>query len=147
MPNSPQFTQLKSMDLLPKVHAVKKFETLMINQSKKRIFMNAFFNSQFNCCSLIWMCHSRSLYHKTNRFHEKCLRIISNDKTSSYEELLSKDGSVCMYHNNLQKLVIEIYKVVSELELCPEIMNEVFQFQIQNHHNLKKQFYFRDSIV
>ena len=27
--------------------------------SKKRTLMNAFFNSQFNYCPLIWMCHSR----------------------------------------------------------------------------------------
>ena len=28
-----------------------------------------------------------------------------NDKTSSYEELLSKDGSVSMRHKNQQKIV------------------------------------------
>ena len=28
-----------------------------------------------------------------------------NDKTSSYEELLSKDGSVSIHHKNLQKIV------------------------------------------
>ena len=37
----------------------------------------------------------------------------------------------------MQKLVIEVYKVVSELS--SEIMNEVFQFQIQNHHNPRKK--------
>ena len=61
--------------------------------------------------------------------HEKSLHIIYNDKTSSYEELLSKDGSVPMHDKNLQNPIIEIYEVVSRL--CPEIMNEVFQFQIQ----------------
>ena len=45
-----------------------------------------------------------------------------------------------MDHNNLQKLVIEIYKIVNGL--CPEIMNAVFQFQIQNH---QKQFYLQNS--
>ena len=108
--------------------------------SKKRILMNAFFDSQFNYGLLIWMYHSRKFYHKINRLHEKCLGIIHNDKTSSYEELLSKDGTVSMDHNNLQKLVIEIYKIVNGL--CPEIMNAVFQFQIQNH---QKQFYLQNS--
>ena len=59
---------------------------------------------------------------------------------SSYEEL-SKDGSVFMHHKNLQKLVLEIYKVISGL--CHEIINEVFQFQIQNHHNLRNYSTFR----
>ena len=60
---------------------------------------------------------------------------------SSYEELLSKDGSVSMHHQNLQKLIIEFYKVVNGL--CPEIMNEIFQFQTQNHHNLRNNSTFR----
>ena len=35
------------------------------------------------------------------------LRLIYNDKTCSYEELLSKDSSVSMNHKNLQKPVME----------------------------------------
>ena len=31
-------------------------------------------------------------------------------KTSSYVELLSKDGSVSIHHKNLQNLVVEILK-------------------------------------
>ena len=50
-----------------------------------------------------------------------------------------------MHHKNMQKLVIEIYKVVSGLS--SEIMNEVYQFQIQNHHNPRKKFYFQHSII
>ena len=46
-----------------------------------------------------------------------------------------------MHHKNLQKPVIEIYKVADGLR--PEIMNEVFQFQIQNHHNLRNNSTFR----
>ena len=68
------------------------------------------------------MCHSRKLYYKISRLHEKCLHIIYNDKRSSYEELLSKDGSVSMHHKNLQKL-IKIYKIVNRL--CPKIINKV----------------------
>ena len=87
------------------------------------------------------MCHSRKMYHKNKRLHEKWLRITYNDKTSSYEELLFKDGSVSMHHKYLQKLVIDIYKVTNRL--CTETMNEVFQFQIQNHRNLRNNSTFR----
>ena len=87
------------------------------------------------------MCHIRKLYHKINWLHERCLRIIYNNKTSSDEELLSIDGSVFMHHKNLPKLVIEIYKVPNGL--CPEVMNEVFQFQIQNHRNIRHNSTFR----
>ena len=54
---------------------------------------------------------------------------------------MSKDGSVSMQYKNLQKLVIEIYKVANGL--CLEIMNEVFQFQIQNHRSLRNTSSFR----
>ena len=37
-----------------------------------------------------------------NRLHEKCLRIVYNDKTSSFEELLGKHGSVTIHTRNLQ---------------------------------------------
>ena len=47
-----------------------------ISLSKKRTFLNAFFNSQFNYCPLIWMCHNRENNNKINRLHERCLRII-----------------------------------------------------------------------
>ena len=43
-------------------------------------------DSQFNYFPLVWMRHSRKLYHKINRLHGKCQRIIHTDKTSSYEE-------------------------------------------------------------
>ena len=163
--------QVKSVDLLLRIHTVKLFRvhfddqlkfyfyieklcknanmklhalarvTSYMDLSKKRILMNALFDSQFNNCPLIWMCHSRKRYHEINRLHEKCLRIIYNDRRSSYEELLSKDDSVFMHHKNLQKFVIEIYKVVNGL--CPEIMNEFFQFPIQSHCNLRNNATFR----
>ena len=60
--------------------------------SKKHTLMNAFLNSQFNYCPLIWMCHSRENNNKINRLHKRCIRIIYNDKRSSFNALLEKDG-------------------------------------------------------
>ena len=44
--------------------------------SKRRILMNAFFESQFNCCPLVSMRHSRINNKKMNRLYERCLRIM-----------------------------------------------------------------------
>ena len=79
--------------------------------AKRRILMNAFFDSQFNYCPLIWMFHSRNLNNKINRLNERCLRVIYNDKTSSFEQLLENDNSVSIHHRNIQTLAIEMYKV------------------------------------
>ena len=42
----------------------------------------------------------------------KCLRIIYSDKTSSFEEILDKDGSVTGHTRNLQALATEMFKVI-----------------------------------
>ena len=109
--------------------------------------MNAFFDSQFNYCSLIWMFHSRNLNNKINRLHERCLRVIYNDKTSSFEQLLENDNSVSIHHRNIQTLGIEMYKVSNGLcktkikcktnGLSPEIMNEIFQIREESRYNLR----------
>ena len=124
-----------------KLHALARVTPYM-NMSKKRILMNVFFGLQFkNYCPLISMCHSRKHYHVSNRLHGKGLSIIYNDKTSSYEEL-SKDSFISVHDKNLQKPVIETYEVVNRL--CPEIINEVFQFQIRStHNNLRNNSTFR----
>ena len=88
---------------------------------KRRILMNVFFNSQFNYCPITWMCHSCTLNNKINRQHERCLRTICKDKTSTLKELLEKDNSVSMHYRNIQAHAIEIYKVANGMS--PKIMN------------------------
>ena len=75
---------------------------LYMDLSKRRIVINAFFNSQFNYCPLIWMCHSRATNRKINGLHERCLRgIIYNDKQSSFKVFLEKDSSVSIDERNI----------------------------------------------
>ena len=47
---------------------------------KRRLLVNAFFYSKFNYCQLFWMCHNRTNNNKIYRLHERCLRLIYNDK-------------------------------------------------------------------
>ena len=72
------------------------------NINKRRIFMNSFFRSQFNYCLLIWMCHSQTNNRKINRLHEKCLRIIYNDK-KSFIKSVKKDNSVSIHQISRKK--------------------------------------------
>ena len=78
--------------------------------SKTRLLVNAFLSSQFNYCSLIWMCHNTMLNNRTNSLHERFLRIIYNDKHTSFEKLLEKDKPVSIYQKNLKVLVTEMFK-------------------------------------
>ena len=87
------------------------------------------------------MCHSRTNNRKINRLHERCLRIICNDKQSSFIKLLEKDNSVSIHQRNLQILAIEMFKVSNGLS--PVLMNDIFKLRGEQTYNLGKlsQFY------
>ena len=74
------------------------------------------------------MFHSRCLNNEINRPHEKCLRMIFNDKISNFEELLNKDNTVSIHHNNIHVLAIDN-------NVSPDIMNEVFKLRNTPHFN------------
>ena len=82
-----------------------------ISLSKQSTVMNAFFSSHFNYCPVIWMCHSRENNNKIDRLHERCLRIIYNDKRSSFNALSEKGGSVSIHERNIRILAKEMFKV------------------------------------
>ena len=77
--------------------------------------MNAFIQSQFSYCPLIWMCHIRTIHSLINNIHERALRIVYKDDDSSFVTLLEQSGSVSIHHQNLQSLAIEIYKALNNL--------------------------------
>ena len=72
------------------------------------------------------MCHGRCLNNKINNLHERALRIVYQDKKSSFKTLLKRDKSVSSHIKNFQYLATEIFKVKNDL--CPEIMKEIFVF-------------------
>ena len=97
-----------------------------MNIKKKKVLMEAFFMAQFSYCPLTWMFHSRKLNNKISKLHERCLRIVYGDNTSSFEKLLETDNSLSVHHRNIQVLETELCKIVNGLS--PEIMKEVFPF-------------------
>ena len=86
------------------------------------------------------MCCNRSLNTKTNRLHERGLRLVYNDKKSTFNELLVKDGSVSIHHQNLQKLAVEMFKFsrgLSQLrKQIPYKLRQRSQFQIPWVHSV-----------
>ena len=107
---------------------------------KGRILMNAFFKAQFNYSPAIWMFHSHNLNSKIIRLHERCLRIIYNNRLSNFEGPLHKDNFVSIHHNNIHALTIEMYKFVNGMS--PETANEVFKQRSNSHYNLKHTSHF-----
>jgi hypothetical protein len=93
---------------------------------KKRILMNAFIESQFSNCPLIWMFCSSKLNARINSLHKRALRFVYSDFTSTFEELLIQDNSVTVHQRNIQLVAIEMFKVIKGL--IPPLMKELFVF-------------------
>ena len=71
------------------------------------------------------MFHSRIMNNKINQLHERCMRLIYGDKTSSLEELLEQVKSVSIHTRNLQMLATEMIKVYRSMH--PPIFSELFR--------------------
>ena len=74
--------------------------------NKRRILMKSYIFSQFYCCPLVWMCHSKNLLTKLTAYrrehHELCIETVSQ-----------------------QYFAIEICKV--KMSISPKIMNKIFR--------------------
>ena len=97
----------------------------LISFDKKRILLKTFIESQFSYCPLIWMFCSRKMDRKINHIHERALRLIYNDYTTSFSGLLIKDKSVTIHHRNIQYVATEMYKVINDLS--PPLINDLFE--------------------
>ena len=111
-----------------------------MNISKRRILMNAFFESQFSYFPLVWMCYSRANNGKTKRLHQRCLGIIYSDKQSLFEMLLEKDGSDTVSSQNLQILATKMYKIKNDLP--PLFVTELFEQRNEQYYDLRENSQF-----
>ena len=127
-----------------KLNTLSRVTTFM-DLSKRRILRNAFFISQFSYCSLVWMFHSRVKSNEINRIHERCLRIIYNDKKSTFYELLEKYGYISIHKRNLRFLTYEMFKL--KRDMVPDLINELILPNRQRRNELRSNPYFAVPIV
>ena len=105
--------------------------------SKKKVLMNPVFKVQFSYCPLVWIYQNRVMNY-INRLHKRCLRIICNNKTSSWI-MLAKDGSVTIHIRNLPVLATELFKV--NKNMSTELIQRPFCVR-QTHFNLRNPHHF-----
>ena len=81
------------------------------------------------------MLHGHCNNNKIKQLHERYLRLICCDKTSSDEKLPEKDGSVSIHYRNIQNLAIEVYNVKNKVVSI--ITANVSTATPENNYNLR----------
>ena len=90
------------------------------------------------------MFHNLTLNNRINKLQERALRLVHNDNTSSFYELLQKDNSFTIHHRNIQKLALEMYRV--KHHIAPKIICELFN-EDNVPYNLRQEVSFRSYNV
>ena len=108
-----------------KVSALARIVRILPFQ-KRRLILKTFIESQFSYCPLVWMFCSRKMNNKMNHLQERALRLVYQDYTASFDELLKKDNSLRFHHRNIHQVAIEMFKV--KHDLSPPFMKEIFTY-------------------
>ena len=87
----------------------------LLSFNKRRKMFKVFVESQFKYCPIAWMFHSWRANKKVNKIHERALRIIYEDDVSTFDQLLSMEKLFCIHHQNIQRLLIKIYKALHSI--------------------------------
>ena len=98
-----------------------------MSTNQAQMLIRSLIMSQLCYCPLIWMWHSRKINNLINKLHECALRLVYNDKSSSFRELLERGKSFTIHERNIQVLLTEIFKVKSRV--ASEVMTEIFKFK------------------
>ena len=106
-----------------KVSALARIVSILPFQ-KRHIILKTFIESQFSYCPLVWMFCSRTMNNKINHIHERALRLVYQDYSTTFEDLLKKDNSLTFHQRNIHQVAIEMYKVKNNLS--PPFMKEIF---------------------
>ena len=86
------------------------------------------FGANFNYCPLIWMFCGKTTNDKVNSVHKRALRVLLNEYTSSFEELLHRKEEVTIHDKNLQKLILEVYRCMTSAN--PSFLWEFFNKKV-----------------
>ena len=92
--------------------------------------------SYFFYCPLIWMFCGKTEYALIEKTHRRALRILHNNFTYDYKQLLEISGNVNIHVRHLQHLMTEIYKTTNSTN--PEFMKQVFK-QKECVYNLRNK--------
>ena len=98
-----------------------------IGFKEKKVLVQSSIFSNFEYCPLVWYFSSSKSLQNIEKLHERALRFLYNDHTSSYNDLLSKSDRCTMLISRQRALCIEISKTVNKLN--PPFMQKIFKLR------------------
>ena len=93
---------------------------------------HSFVRSNFLYCANVWHFGSFRNFRKIEKVNKRALRLVLNDYTSSYPELLSRVNQQCIFVQNLHVILCECFKYVNVIN--PSILDDVFIFMHHEHN-------------
>ena len=79
---------------------------------------------------------------RINIIHEQCLRLIQQNYTSDFEELLENSNEKPVHQKCIELLMIEVYKYLNGLS--PDIMSDIFKLR-ENTYNMRNSQIFESQ--
>ena len=101
---------------------------------EKEASVNTFVYSNFNYCSLVWHFTAKKSTNKTEKIQERYLKLLYNNTTETYDDLLIKTWQSSMEIKRLRTLAMEIFKTLNDIN--PNYMKEIkksFIFLLMKH--------------
>ena len=89
-------------------------------------------------CHTVWNFCKASDARKLERVQERALRAVYNNKTATYEELLSKARLPSLANRRLQDILVLMYKVRNSL--APKHTCDIFYKQFKNYNLRSSDF-------
>ena len=95
-----------------------------IDVPSRKMINNSFIVSNFTYCALVWHFCGKVNNGKIEKINERALRILYNDYTSTYVELLDLSNSDTVLLTRLKNMTLDVFKSVKKLN--PPYLNRIF---------------------
>ena len=98
-----------------------------IHASSRKIIYESFIVSNITYCALVWHFCGKVNNGKIEKINERALRIIYNNYTSTYKELLDFSHSDTVLLARLNNLTLDVFKSMKTLN--PPYLNKLFEIK------------------
>ena len=98
-----------------------------IDVPSRKMIYNSFIVSNFTYCALVWHFCGKVNNGKMAKINERALRILYNDYTSTYDELLDLSNSDTLLLTRLKKYDPRCFRICEKLN--PPYLNRMFEIK------------------